>query len=354
MDALPRIIDTNSTLGVDASTIAIKSSTEFLSRYPQLHQFLSDEAISCIEKYAERHVEHLGIAIERNNSQIIQDYFSWVARVLVSRNVKIEHIVEHVEILRDFLEQALPNELKQQGCHYLNTAIQAIQLNNIEDKDSFYANDHVGVIAQEYLHTLLKQNRKDALTCIEEALRQGITAQNLYLNVFQPTMYEIGRLWETSVISVAQEHIATAMTQYVMAHTYPHLLVASDQNAGHFAITGVAGELHEIGMRMVADFLEASHWNVDYLGTNLPPESIVETLENKPPDIIGISICMSFNLNAAEKLIQRIKDSSVLNETKIIVGGCAVKHGENLWKEIGADAFGNDAKDAIEVIESLM
>ena len=70
------------------------------------------------------------------------------------------------------------------------------------------------------MQAILTGERKAALTIAREALRNGARIQDLYADVFQDALYEVGRLWETNAITVAQEHMATAVTQYVMAHVF--------------------------------------------------------------------------------------------------------------------------------------
>lgn len=53
-----------------------------------------------------------------------------------------------------------------------------------------------------------------------EALSEGSTLPALYVDVFRPALYEVGARWESNRLTVAQEHIATAITQFVMAQIY--------------------------------------------------------------------------------------------------------------------------------------
>ena len=87
--------------------------------------------------------------------------------------------------------------------------------------------------------------------CVE----QGTPARDIYLQVFQPAQREVGRLGQTNRISVALEHYVTAATQPIMSQLYPRIF-SPEKTGRRLIATCVGGELHEIGVRMVADFFE--------------------------------------------------------------------------------------------------
>ena len=104
---------------------------------------------------------------------------------------------------------------------------------------------------------------------MSELLREGHPVLDVYLGVFQESLYQVGRLWESNVITVAEEHMATAITQFVLGQTYSQLPAPGDRR-GNVVLTGVAGELHQVGANMVADVLESQGFDVRFLGTNMP------------------------------------------------------------------------------------
>ncbi len=132
-------------------------------------------------------------------------------------------------------------------------------------------------LRQEYLREILAGKRKPALEIIMDAYRGGYPILGIYMDVFQEALYEIGRLWETNQITVADEHMGTAITQYVMSNLYQHLEF-SDKQRGRLVMTGVQGELHQVGANMVSDVLEADGWEVMFLGTNVPEEGIIKSI----------------------------------------------------------------------------
>lgn len=124
-------------------------------------------------------------------------------------------------------------------------------------------------LAARYLEAQLASDQRACICLIEEAIERGVQVQDLHLKVIQPCQREIGRLWEQRRISVAQEHLATAVSQLVIAHLYRHLpRVAA--NGKLVLIACVEGEHHDLGARVASDFLEMAGFDSLYLGENFP------------------------------------------------------------------------------------
>ncbi|HYO14615.1 MAG TPA: cobalamin-dependent protein, partial [Thermoanaerobaculia bacterium] len=200
-----------------------------------------------------------------------------------------------------------------------------------------------------FLQAILRGERAAALGIARELLGEGLSLPELYLDVLEPCQYEVGRLWESNVITVAEEHMATAVTQFVMAQCYP-LVERSGELLGRMVLTGVEGEMHQIGANMIADVLEAKGWDVRFLGTNIPHEGIVRVVEDHRPDWVGISAALVSNLPRVGRLIDEVRERLDAASPRIIVGGGAFRHAPGAWKEIGADAAANDLRQAIAIL----
>lgn len=158
-------------------------------------------------------------------------------------------------------------------------------------------------------------------------------------------MVEIGRLWETAQIGVAQEHLATQITQTVLARLAPSLedAAAALEVSGRrrtAIVAGTPGELHAIGARMVADFLEASGWDVLLLGPDTPLAEIAELATERAPDVVALSTSLSFNLLAAGRVFARLRELE--SPPLLIAGGRAYEGQADRALLAGADVFATD------------
>ena len=205
----------------------------------------------------------------------------------------------------------------------------------------------------EYLNALLTSDRSKALQIIREMVDQKIPIQDIYLYVFQETMRHVGALWHNGKIQVGREHYCTIVTQYIMSTLYAEIFKDSKKDKKIMACT-VGSELHEMGIRMVADIFELNGWDTNYLGPNLPAEEIVKYAIEYNPDIIALSITMPYHISTLKDTIQVIRNNEYLRDTKIMIGGVPFLHDELLYKKVGADAYAKDAKEGIMIANELL
>ncbi len=210
----------------------------------------------------------------------------------------------------------------------------------------------LALLAQQYLNALLRMERHAASQLVLEAVASGVSVRDIYLSVFQPVQYEIGRLWQINKMSVAQEHYCTATTQLVMSQLYPYIFTGQAEKRVVVA-TCVGNELHEIGVRMVADFFEMDGWNSIYLGANVPTDALLTTLYSQQADLVCLAVTMTYHLRSAQEIIATMRSHAELSHVKILVGGYPFKADPDLWKELGADGYGEDALAALSIANQL-
>jgi methanogenic corrinoid protein MtbC1 len=202
------------------------------------------------------------------------------------------------------------------------------------------------VLQQDYLREILAGKRKSALDLIMDAYRSGYPIPAIYMEVFQEVLYEVGRLWENNQITVADEHMGTAITQYVMSNLYQHLEIA-DRQRGRLVMTGVQGELHQVGANMVADVLEADGWDVQFLGTNVPVDGVIQSIRQHKADLFGISSTMLFNLPKVIELVLAVR-REFGGGLRIMLGGGAFRTLPELPDELKDCVVALNLRDALE------
>jgi MerR family transcriptional regulator, light-induced transcriptional regulator len=208
-------------------------------------------------------------------------------------------------------------------------------------------------LARSYLDALLAGDWRRAGSLVTQAFEEGVPIRSIYLDVLQASQREIGRLWEMNEVSVAQEHLCTAATQLIMAQFYPRLFMGDTPRRGLIILAAAGGELHELGIRMVADFFELDGWDTRYLGANLPADALVDMLVAQRPAFLAISASGAARVPAIREAIERVRSRPELAHTKILVGGSPFCQDPELWRNVGADGFGRDAAEAVAVAERL-
>jgi methanogenic corrinoid protein MtbC1 len=204
----------------------------------------------------------------------------------------------------------------------------------------------LGREANNYLRSLLKADRITASKVVHDLIERGTDIKEIYIAIFQASQHEIGRLWQSNQINVAQEHYCTAATQVIMSQLYP--FVFRTPKSGHRMVAAcVNGEMHELGIRMVADFFEMEGWDTYYLGANTPVKSLLESLSQFKAEILCISATINFNINALSELITAVRQSADTSKIKILAGGRPFIVAPDLWWKMGADGYAIDAREAI-------
>lgn len=208
-------------------------------------------------------------------------------------------------------------------------------------------------VYEQYLGALRAGDRRRALNTAREALNAGVDIRDLYMDVLQPAMHEVGRLWESNQFTVAQEHLATAITQSVMAQIYG--TVISRPPLGRTMVaTCIGGELHELGLRMVSDFFEMDGWDVYFLGANVPSADVIRMIEQQRAQLLAISVTLGGHLLEARDLIAAVRASPAGKRVKIMVGGAPFNRSPETYKTIGADFTASSARGAVQTATEVV
>lgn len=206
-------------------------------------------------------------------------------------------------------------------------------------------------VRERYLDAILAGSRREAFGVIELARAEGLGIRSLYLDVFQPAMRDIGRLWQENRITVADEHLATAITQASMARLYQELFQAA-LDPGPLLVAACAdNERHELGLRMICDVLEMEGWDTVFLGASVPVEDLVEMVRVRRPQVVALSASIAPHVGRVRAAIQAIRDADGGAMPLIAVGGRAFMDDPGLAARLGADLTAKDAVEAAELLK---
>lgn len=307
--------------------------------------------VRCLQD-ADFHLTYLAEAVSVDLPSLFADYVAWAKVLLEGRGIPQEDLVRNLEVLRDVLVRELPPDLAGLAVGYVATGLR--QLPDLPNGLPLGIGDDepCADLARGYLQSLLRGERHVASRLVLDAVESGVSVRDIYLHVFQRAQHEIGRLWQTNRLSVAQEHYCTAATQLIMSQLYPYIF-AGARNGHTLVATCVAGDLHEIGVRMVSDFFEMEGWDTFYLGANTPTASLLRTLEERNADLLAVSATMTFHLRAVKELIAAVREKEG-DQIKILVGGYPFGLAPDLWRVVGADAGARDALESVLVAERLL
>jgi methanogenic corrinoid protein MtbC1 len=177
-----------------------------------------------------------------------------------------------------------------------------------------------------YLNALLNGNKQQCAEIVNNLIDQKVGLKEIYIDLFQRSMYRIGQMWEKEKCSISSEHIATKITEGLI-DLVTRSYSTENKNGKYAVVTCIDKEYHELGARIVAGFFESQGWNSIFVGANIPCKEILKLIEEKKPEIVGISSSFYININRLIKLIQSLKEEFPNQE--IIVGGHALAEGRS-------------------------
>jgi len=210
--------------------------------------------------------------------------------------------------------------------------------------------DKLTVLRDRYLTALVAGARREAAEVgVEDALADELPAASVYLDIVQAAQYEVGRLWQARRLSVAQEHVATEISRSIVGQLQPHLPFQRS-NGKRVIVACVEGELHDLGARMVADFLEMAGFEVAYLGANVPVENLVALVRERRPDLLALSATSGRCLAALRRAVAAVRAVGD-GRIPIAAGGQVFLRRPDLNRRLGIDIHARDAGGLIAVTE---
>lgn len=198
----------------------------------------------------------------------------------------------------------------------------------------------------EYLQSIRNGAFGQATQLINDAVKNKLNPVMIYDRVFAPSMREIGRLWEKGEITVAQEHLATGITEHcraLLSRTQP---LSTTGTSYSVLLTNVSGNQHTLGVNLLCDTFRWHGWEVYPLITALPEAQIVDAATIYQVDLVCLSVALPAQINRAASTVKALRGSKW--QGLIEAGGPAFVNNADGAKSIGADFLGTDAEATVE------
>ncbi len=138
--------------------------------------------------------------------------------------------------------------------------------------------------------------------------------------------------------------ISGEVAQIVLEKLKPHF-AKENLTLGTVVAGTVYGDVHDIGLNLVALTLEGSGFKVVNLGVNTSKESFIRAVREEGADILAMSALLTTTMSYMKEVIQALEENNLRDKVKIIVGGAPLN--DEYAAVIGADAYGASARDAV-------
>ena len=186
----------------------------------------------------------------------------------------------------------------------------------------------------------------------QEAIDQGLPPKRILDDGLIAGMDIVGQRFKTHEIYLPEVLVAARAMYAGMDRLKPLLLKEGISSIGKVVLGSVQGDLHDIGKNLVGIMLKGAGFEVIDLGADVPPERFVETAREHDALVIGMSALLTTTMPAMRNVVDLLNEQGLTRKVKTIIGGAPVS--ADFAREIGADAHGYDAANAVERVKGLV
>lgn len=202
-----------------------------------------------------------------------------------------------------------------------------------------------------YLAALIGGDPHGAREALERELADGAPVARVCMSVIAPALHEVGRLWQVGRVTVAQEHVATAITRAQLAWLLP-LLPAKPPTTRRLMLSVTPGEGHFVGVHLLGAMARADGWQVTVEESPASWDAIIRLAAARRPDVVGLSTALPGHLRAVRDVSDTLR--LLFPRPFVLLGGGAYAGDERLARKVGADLFAPDAATAVAQLRSLL
>jgi 5-methyltetrahydrofolate--homocysteine methyltransferase len=202
------------------------------------------------------------------------------------------------------------------------------------------------------IEAIVDRDDTKTLELTEEALRQGISPEELITSGLQAAMVIVGEKYSTGEFFVPDMLLASRAVTKALDVLKPRLSASGIPTIGRVVIGTVFGDIHDIGKNLVAMFLRGAGFEVFDLGVNVSTDSFVRAVKEHNPDILGISALITTTMLGMRDVIEALEVAELRPKVKVIVGGAPVT--QHFAEHIAADGYAADGGSTLKLCRNLV
>lgn len=195
---------------------------------------------------------------------------------------------------------------------------------------------------------ICKGNRKLVAETVQQEVDAGVEVVGLLNESMIPAMREVGERFSRNEVYVPEMLIAARAMQAGLNIIEPLLATAGHKARARVCVGTVKGDLHDIGKNLVAMMLKGAGFEVDDLGVDCSVEKYEQAVANGA-SVVCLSALLTTTMPYMKDVVNHFKGRT---DVKIVIGGAPIT--QEYAREIGADAYGSDANDAVRAVESVL
>jgi methanogenic corrinoid protein MtbC1 len=336
--------------------VMTKYVNEAMSAHSSVESLIGPAGLPLMIDNHSNHAAFMATVFSLSNYALLARTIPWVYRTYHAHGFSYDYFPVELNLWIDAIKSFIPADKCSPlvavyewmlANHDQMISLSRSNLDSFPQSESSYRD-----YQNKFLEGLLDGNHRSCLAIAKEVIGSTHDITPLYVNVIQPAMYEVGRRWEADQISVAEEHLASAIVGRVIAST-DMLDFLGEQKNFKAIVTSAPNEYHEIGAWMVSDVIESQGWDVSYLGANTPSADLLDLANRVKPDLLAVSATMAFNIDSTREIIEGVRANESLSHTQVLVGGRIFNEVDGLWKSVGADYYAASVHHLRDVLQAM-
>jgi len=207
-------------------------------------------------------------------------------------------------------------------------------------------------IFESAIEVIVQGDAEKALEVAKKGLGEGVDPIDLINKGFIPGINKVGDLFGSGRLFLPELVMSANAMERVTELINESLPSEQEQTQGRLVIATVEGDVHDIGKTIVVSLLKANGFEVMDLGRDVSVERLIEEADKFNANIIGTSALLTTTMGAQKELEEELKSAGLKDRFKTMVGGAPVT--QRWAKRIGADAFAEDAIEAVNKAKALL
>jgi 5-methyltetrahydrofolate--homocysteine methyltransferase len=207
-------------------------------------------------------------------------------------------------------------------------------------------------ILKQVSQHLIAGDNEEVAQLTRRAIEEKIPPKKILDDGLIAAMAVIGERFKAHEIFLPEVLLAAKAMYAGMDELRPLLVQEGVPSVGKVILGTVQGDLHDIGKNLVGIMLKGAGFDVIDLGNDVAPAAFVEAAREHNAPVIGMSALLTTTMPAMKSVVDLVRDRQLTGKVKTIVGGAPVS--ADFAREVGADAYGFDAANAVERVKSLI
>jgi methanogenic corrinoid protein MtbC1 len=197
---------------------------------------------------------------------------------------------------------------------------------------------------------LFAGDRSGARAIVAEAFEEGLTAEEILMQVIWPTMEKIQGLYRADRINTGVHHMAARLLR-MLTDQLTLRLPRAERNGRTMLVVCSPGEPEELGAQITTDIAEAHGWTVHFAGGGVPNDEIMGWIGQLQPQVLMVYGTVPSGAPMVRQLIDLLHDVGIAPKLQIMCSGGVFNRAEGLAEEIGSDLFAADPIEALRMLD---